>query len=111
LCGRSSIRQYLEAAIETGLSDVQLELTDTRMLGGVACLAGVSQVRIATAARGQQERTGKFLILARYESGTWRILADAWCMNRDPFPAASDSVGQRENSLPAAGRERSRYTR
>lgn len=114
LRGRSSIQQYLEAAIEAGLSDVQLELTDTRLLGTVACLAGVSQILVPAWARGQTERTGKFLMLLRNESGMWRILADIWCMNRDPFPAENDSLAQGSESIPApatAERKRVRYTR
>jgi len=111
LCGRSSIRQYLEAS---GASEVQLELTDTRLVGGVACLAGVNRFVLAGLARGAQERGGKFLMVARQESGRWRILADIWCMNQDRFPAADDSrrqVSESGSAPPSApiGRQRPRW--
>ena len=118
LRSRASIRQYLEATITAGLTDVQLDLTDIRLLGPLACLAGVSRILVPVS-RGQQERTGKFLMLARYESGNWKILADIWCMNRDPLPSGNDSLAQEPEPIPAPAptptpaptqRNRHRYT-
>jgi uncharacterized protein (TIGR02246 family) len=82
--GRTAIRQLLQAALQSGLGDVELDPADAGVLGDIACLTGKSRMLVPTAPGKRQEETGKFLIVARRESGDWKILADSWCIDSPP---------------------------
>lgn len=84
--GRAAIRELLQAALQAGLGDVEFEPADAGVLGEIACLTGTSRMLVPTEPGKRQEETGKFLIVARRESGAWKILADSWCI--DVFPKA-----------------------
>jgi uncharacterized protein (TIGR02246 family) len=82
--GRSAIRQLLQTALQAGLGDVELDCADAGVLGDIACLTGRSRMLVPTAPGKRHEEIGKFLIVARRESGTWKILADSWCIDAVP---------------------------
>lgn len=84
--GRAAIRQLLQAALQAGLGDVELDCADAGVLGDIACLTGRSRMLVPTAPGKRHEETGKFLIVARRESGEWKILADSWCIDAAPKP-------------------------
>ena len=84
--GHPAIRELLKAALQAGLGDVEFEPADAGVLGDIACLTGTSRMLVPTAPGKRHEETGKFLIVARRESGAWKILADSWCI--DVFPKA-----------------------
>ncbi len=86
--GHPAIREVLKAALEAGLGDVELEPADAGVLGDIACLTGTSRMLVPTAPGKRHEETGKFLIVARRESGAWKILADSWCIDVFPKPVA-----------------------
>ena len=86
--GRTAIRQLLQTALQAGLGDVELDPADAGVLGDIACLTGKSRMLVPTAPGQRHEDTGKFLIVARHESGGWKILADSWCIDSAPKPAA-----------------------
>ena len=86
--GRSAIRQLLQAALQAGLGDVELDAADAGVLGDIACLTGRSRMLVPTAPGMRHEETGKFLIVARREGGEWKILADSWCIDSPPSPSA-----------------------
>jgi uncharacterized protein (TIGR02246 family) len=86
--GRTAIRQLLQAALQAGLGDVELEPADAGVLGDIACLTGKSRMLVPTAPGKRHEETGKFLIVARRESGDWKILADSWCIDSPPKQTA-----------------------
>jgi uncharacterized protein (TIGR02246 family) len=89
--GRSAVRQLLQAALQTGLGDVELEPADAGVLGDIACLTGKSRMLVPTAPGKRHEETGKFLIVARRESGEWKILADSWCIDSPPKQSAAQT--------------------
>jgi ketosteroid isomerase-like protein len=84
--GRSAIRQLLQAELQAGLGDVELDCADAGFLNDIACLTGRSHMLVPTAPGKRHEETGKFLIVARRESGAWKILADSWCIDAAPKP-------------------------
>lgn len=79
--GLAAIRQLIEKALNTGLGDVELDGSDTGVLGAIACLTGRSRMFVSAGAGKRQEQTGKYLIVARRESGVWKILADSWSLD------------------------------
>jgi ketosteroid isomerase-like protein len=83
--GRTAVRNLLQAELDSGIGDVQLECTDVGILGDLACLTGTSRMLAPVAPASRQERTGKFLMLARREGQEWNLLADVWCI--DPGPS------------------------
>jgi len=90
--GRTAIHQLLQAALQAGLGDVELEPADAGVLGDIACLTGKSRMLVPTAPGKRHEETGKFLIVARRESGGWKILADSWCIDSpQQAPAAAET--------------------
>lgn len=86
--GRTAIRQLLQAALQAGLGDVELQSADAGVLGDIACLTGTSRMLVPAAPGKRHEETGKFLIVARRESGDWKILADSWCIDAVPKQTA-----------------------
>lgn len=90
--GYPAIRELLKAALEAGLGDVELQPADAGVLGEIACLTGTSRMLVPTAPGKRHEETGKFLIVARRESGNWKILADSWCIDVFPKPIASPTT-------------------
>jgi ketosteroid isomerase-like protein len=65
---------------------VELDPADAGVVGDIACLTGKSRMLVPTAPGKRHEETGKFLIVARRESGDWKILADSWCIDSLPKP-------------------------
>ena len=109
--GHAAIERHLKSAFESGFGEVQLEITDLRVLGTIAWITGISLLTAAPPNR--QERTGKFLLLARYESEGWKILADVWCLNREPAATVTDSAPAAKEAVPAtesSQHARYRYT-
>ena len=90
--GHPAIRELLKTALQAGLGDVELEAADAGVLGDIACLTGTSRMLVPTAPGKRHEETGKFLIVARRESGAWKILADSWCIDVSPKPVAAPTT-------------------
>jgi ketosteroid isomerase-like protein len=92
--GSDAIRQLLETSIKEGLGDVDLECAEIGMAGDFACITGNSKMLIPITTGNRQEQTGKYLIVARFHAGEWKIIADSWCMDSKPVqaPVASASV-------------------
>jgi uncharacterized protein (TIGR02246 family) len=86
--GRAAIGQYFERAVAHGLGDVELDCVDIGVLGEIACLTGNSRMLVPIGTGMRQDRTGKFLLLVRRDSGAWKILADIWCMDAPPATLA-----------------------
>lgn len=86
--GKNAVRKVLEAGIESGVGDVQLECAEIGIVGDFACLTGQSRMLFPTGPAKRQEATGKYLIVVRRESGEWKIVADSWCMDAPKTPAA-----------------------
>jgi uncharacterized protein (TIGR02246 family) len=86
--GLAAIRDLLQAALQAGLGDVELQPADAGILGDIACLTGTSRMLVPTVPGKRHEETGKFLIVARRENGVWKILADSWCIDVLPKSVA-----------------------
>jgi ketosteroid isomerase-like protein len=82
--GLAAIRDLLQAALQAGLGDVELQAADAGILGNIACLTGTNRMLVPTVPGKRHEETGKFLIVARRENGAWKILADSWCIDAPP---------------------------
>lgn len=89
--GRAGVREHLSGAIQSGVGDMQLDCTDIGVLGEIACLSGRNRMLIPVTAANRQERTGKFFVVARRETGEWKILADVWCTDMPHLPAPRPS--------------------
>jgi len=87
--GREGIRKLLQAAVDAGLGDVELDCADLGMVNDFACLAGRSKMLVPTAPAKRHEETGKYLIVVRREASEWKIIADSWCMDSPKMQPAS----------------------
>jgi ketosteroid isomerase-like protein len=79
--GSAAIKECLQADLDAGLGDVQLEVVDLGTMGNVACLTGVSRMLMPISPANRKERTGKFLFLVRRVDPRWEIVADIWCVD------------------------------
>jgi uncharacterized protein (TIGR02246 family) len=96
--GLAAIRELLQAALQAGLGDVELQSADAGILGDIACLTGTSRMLVPTVPGKRHEETGKFLMVARRENGAWKILADSWCIDalpKAPAPPTTPVVAPR----------------
>ena len=90
--GSEGVRKLLQAALESGLGDVELDCADIGIVGDFACLTGRSKMLAPVAAAKRREETGKYLIVARREDGKWKIVADSWCMDSPKARPAQQSA-------------------
>lgn len=90
--GKDALRKVIEAGIESGVGDVQLECAEIGIVGDFACLTGQSKMLFPTAPAKRQEATGKYLIVVRRESGQWKIVADSWCMDSPKVIGTSTGI-------------------
>jgi uncharacterized protein (TIGR02246 family) len=90
--GKDAVKKLLQAALDAGLGDIQLDCADIGIVGDFACLTGRSRMLAPTAPARRLEETGKYLIVVRRENGQWKIVADSWCMDAPKVPPASVSA-------------------
>ena len=91
--GVTAIRQLLEADLQAGLAEVDLECADSGIVGEIACLTGRCKMLVPLAAAKRTEQTGKYLMVARRERGEWKIVADSWSMDTTPrIPASANAA-------------------
>lgn len=90
--GSEGVRKLLQAALDSGLGDVELDCADIGIVGDFACLTGRSKMLVPVVAAKRREETGKYLIVARREDGKWKIVADSWCMDSPKVQSAQPSA-------------------
>ncbi len=74
-----AIREFLFAAIEAGLGEVELESLRTDVFGEIALDLGRCKMLVPVAMGKRREERGKYLlVLARQPAGTWKIVVDCW---------------------------------
>ena len=74
-----AIREFLFAALEAGLGEVELESLRTEVFGEIALDLGRCKMLVPVAMGKRREERGKYLlVMARQPAGTWKIIADCW---------------------------------
>jgi uncharacterized protein (TIGR02246 family) len=77
--GTASIREFYFAALDAGLSDVELEAIRTVVAGDMAFEVGRCKMLAPIAVGKRREERGKYvLVFSRRPSGEWKILTDSW---------------------------------
>jgi uncharacterized protein (TIGR02246 family) len=77
--GTAAIREFFFAALDAGLSDVELEAIRTVVAGDMAFEVGRSKMLAPIAVGRRREERGKYvLIFSRRPSGEWKIITDSW---------------------------------
>jgi uncharacterized protein (TIGR02246 family) len=77
--GTAAIREFYFAALDAGLSDVELEAMRTVVAGDMAFEVGRCKMLAPIAVGKRREERGKYvLVFGRRPSGEWKIIADSW---------------------------------
>ena len=88
-----AIREFLFAALEAGLGEVELESLRTEVFGEIALDLGRCKMLVPVAMGKRREERGKYLlVMARQPAGTWKILADCWSADLSVSATASAEV-------------------
>jgi len=75
VAGRDAIRTFWQSAMDLGLTEARLEPVEVEAYGETAVEVGKYTLR---AGRGQVADTGKYVVIWKTESGTWKLHRDIW---------------------------------
>src|SRR5205823_7630597 len=76
--GRAAIREYLNAPLHHGYTDLKFEVTYIKQAGDLAYDVGTYTMNVPSDGNKKQDR-GKYLTVWRKQpGGDWHIVADAW---------------------------------
>ncbi|WP_170765473.1 YybH family protein [Ruegeria lacuscaerulensis] len=73
MTGHTAIREYWQAAIDGGLSNVVANLTDAHIGGDCAVTMGT-----LTGSMGGQKLAGKYVLYFRKGDDGWKVQGDIW---------------------------------
>lgn len=76
--GTSAIREFLVAALDAGLGEVEMEPLRVEVYGDIAYEAGRCKLLAPSSMGKRREERGKYLVLLTRQSGEWRIAVDCW---------------------------------
>ena len=75
VAGREAIRTFWQGAMDLGLTQAQLDTVEVEGHGETAVEVGKYTLR---AGGGQVADTGKYVVIWKTESGTWKLHRDIW---------------------------------
>ena len=79
LSGTEAITAFWQAAMNQGIKAATLETIDVETSGGaLATEIGQFKLSMESPRGGQVEQTGKYIVLWKNDSGTWKLHADIW---------------------------------
>jgi len=84
--GRDAIREYLNAPLSRGVSDLAFEVTYIKQHGPVAWDVGTYRMTIPQNEGTRREDHGKYLTVWKRVGRNWLIAADAWSSDVPPSP-------------------------
>lgn len=88
-----AIREFLFAALEAGLGEVELESLRIDVFGEIALDLGRCKMLVPVAMGKRREERGKYLlVMARQPAGNWKIIADCWSTDLSVTPAVPAEV-------------------
>ncbi len=104
--GTAAIREFFFAALDAGLSDMELEPIRTVASGDMAYEVGRCKMLAPIAVGKRREERGKYvLVFSRQSNGEWKIMTDSW--NSDlalkpgaEMPAAAASLNPQVAKMP-----------
>jgi uncharacterized protein (TIGR02246 family) len=104
--GTAAIREFFFAALDAGLSDMELEPIRTVAAGDMAYEVGRCKMLAPVAVGKRREERGKYvLVFSRQSNGEWKIMTDSW--NSDlalkpgaEIPAATPSLNPQVAKMP-----------
>jgi len=104
--GAAAIREFLFAALEAGLGDVEMDTLRTEIFGEIAIDVGRCKMLVPVAMGKRREERGKYLlVMARQPAGRWKIVADCWSTDLSVGGAPASEVARKATD-PAAKKAR-----
>jgi uncharacterized protein (TIGR02246 family) len=80
--GKAAIGTFWQGAIDSGLTDADLETLEVVEAGDLAVEVGTVGLSAPTSDGGSAAVTGKYIVVwQRGDDGTWRLHRDIWNMN------------------------------
>ena len=98
----ASIREFLFAALEAGLGDVEMSSLRTEIFGEIALDLGRCKMLVPVAMGKRREERGKYLlVMARQPAGHWKIIADCWSTDLSVSTAPAAEVVRKPSDAAA----------
>lgn len=98
----AAIREFLFAALEAGLGDVEMSSLRTEIFGEIALDLGRCKMLVPVAMGKRREERGKYLlVMARQPAGHWKIIADFWSTDLSVSPAPAAEVVRKPSDAAA----------
>lgn len=103
--GAAAIREFFFAALDAGLSDMELEPIRTVAIGDMAYEAGRCKMLAPVAVGKRREERGKYVfVFSRQPNGEWKIMTDSWssdlALKPGEMPAPVPSVNPQVAKMP-----------
>lgn len=98
----AAIREFLFAALEAGLGDVEMSSLRTEIFGEIALDLGRCKMLVPVAMGKRREERGKYLlVMARQPAGHWKIIADFWSTDLSVSTAQAAEVVRKPSDAAA----------
>ena len=82
--GRDAIREYLQAPLRHGVSDLAFEVTYIKQQGPIAWDVGTYRMTVPQPDGTKKEDHGKYLSVWKRVGKSWLLAADAWSSDLPP---------------------------
>lgn len=80
--GKAAIAEFWQGAIDSGLTDADLETVEVMEAGDFAHEVGTMTLTASTSDGGSAQVTGKYIVVwQQADDGVWRLHRDIWNMN------------------------------
>jgi ketosteroid isomerase-like protein len=85
--GLGAIREFLFAALDTGLGEIEFEPLRVELFGDIGYEVGRCKMLVPSSTGKRREERGKYLMISHKQEGEWKAIADSWSIDLSLSPA------------------------
>ena len=85
--GLGAIREFLFAALDAGLGEIEFEPLRVELFGDIGYEVGRCKMLVPSSTGKRREERGKYLMISHKQEGEWKAIADSWSIDLSLSPA------------------------
>ena len=90
--GIGAIREFLFAALDSGLGEIEFEPLRVELFGDVGYEVGRCKMLVPSTTGKRREERGKYLMISHKQEGEWKAIADSWSIDLSLSPGVDPGV-------------------